>query len=346
MNKYKIHFVCRGNVYRSRLAEACAKAIKNERIIATSSGISALVDNPGIQLSSYAKFAASKANFVYKLSRHKVQTTNNLLAAADIVVFMNQDIYRDAQLHFVLNPASCLVWDIDDMGERLAMSGESLQDLSGVHRVANDTLNLIKTKVEQLITEITSISWADIVDENNQELGYRLPISWAADKGLWRRGCHAIILTTDNKYIVEKRSKSIVFNPSRLDVTIGGGVDDGETPEIAIIREINEELGLKVTASMLTLLEVHKWSSYHPHYRKYTRSFLYTYCIKLDSPHPRIKMQTSEVADVRFLTAKQMKRLLRLHRIIKFGRLNSGFKYYERVIKLANAHQVGKNNLQ
>lgn len=95
--------------------------------------------------------------------------------------------------------------------------------------------------------------------------------------------------------------------------------------------------GIAIDPSEFTLLDVHKWNTYHPHYKKYSRYFLYIYYTKLDSDKPKLKIQRSEVAEVKGLSSRQMDRLLRFHRLTHFGRLSSGFKYYARTIKLARS---------
>lgn len=346
MKKYKIHFVCHGNIDIGHLAEAFANNLKIDHITASSSGTSAAIDGPNIELSPYAAYVAAQENITDSLPRYKAKTTYARLAAADIIIFMNSDVYKYTKAMHSLNRASCLVWDIDDLDVRLMRIGKSQNNTRVTRQIAIDTAKTIQAKVNQLILNISSVSWADIVDENNHELGFKLPVSWVNEKGLWRRGCHAVILTSDNQYIVEKRSKVIMFNPGHLDVTLGGGVDDGETPEAAIVREVHEELGLKVDASMLKLLEIYKWSSYHSHYKKYTRCFLYTYLIKLDSPNPIMNIQSSEVSSVQLLSAKQTARLVRLHRLVRVGQLSSGYKYYGRVLKLVREYCTNNRSVK
>lgn len=49
-----------------------------------------------------------------------------------------------------------------------------------------------------------------------------------------------IVITTDKKIVITKRRDTPIW------VLPGGGIDDGETPEAAVIREIKEETGLNV----------------------------------------------------------------------------------------------------
>lgn len=58
-----------------------------------------------------------------------------------------------------------------------------------------------------------------------------------------RKSARAILITQENKLLLMKRTKpgSVYY------VTIGGGIDEGETAEQALIRELKEESGSIVT---------------------------------------------------------------------------------------------------
>ena len=54
-----------------------------------------------------------------------------------------------------------------------------------------------------------------------------------------RKSARAILITKENKLLLMKRTK-----PDRVYyVTIGGGIEDGETPKQALLRELKEESG-------------------------------------------------------------------------------------------------------
>lgn len=111
----KLHFVCRGNIYRSRLAEAYAKYLLRDRsdIKISSSGIEAvrsLIKGVNPITVDYLK-ADGLADY---LSDKQQQTTQDMLDKPDTVVFMNDTVYADALERFDINKEKTRVWHIPD----------------------------------------------------------------------------------------------------------------------------------------------------------------------------------------------------------------------------------------
>lgn len=111
--KIKIHFVCRGNVYRSRVAEAYAKSLKKDAWEISSSGIAAN-KYANRSLHSWARAIGRKHGFDAYFNPRTTQTTAEMLHEQDVIVFMRSDVFNDARNMFDFNAGKCLVWDIKD----------------------------------------------------------------------------------------------------------------------------------------------------------------------------------------------------------------------------------------
>jgi isopentenyl-diphosphate delta-isomerase len=330
MQKIKIHFVCRGNIYRSRLAEAYLKSIKGSEWEISSSGIGA-DRHTKITISPWTISIANKNGLSALLNPIKTLTTNTQLQESNIIVFMNDDVYEDAKKMYEFNDAVSIVWHVKDREDWPS-------DLPAKQK-RQRTFKQITRSVNKLVDTMSKGSWVDIVDENNEPLGFTLPIAIAGQKQLWHRGCHALITTPELRTLVEQRSKTIFFAPGLVDITLAGAVDSGETPKQSILREIKEEIGLTIDPQVPRLLELYRWNSYHPHYKRHSKVFLYTYHVAITDENPTLHFQKEEVQDVRILSRLQLKRLLRLHRLRHLGRLNYPYRYYSRMIKLAGIVQ-------
>jgi len=111
-----IHFVCRGNVYRSRLAEAYAKSLlkKDNEVQISSSGIQAELCLSG-DVDTRAVKALEADNLKKYLAPSWQQTTQELINDVDIIVFMNNSVYQDALKLYNLSHDKCIVWHIKDV---------------------------------------------------------------------------------------------------------------------------------------------------------------------------------------------------------------------------------------
>lgn len=328
---YSIHFVCRGNTYRSRLAAAYMATIADERYAVSSSGIN--TTRATIKTSeAYTQAVAKKHHLTYQINTPKTQTTDALLVAADVIVFMNRDVYEEATRRFHFDARKALVWNIADLSDELRARYDMHKDVNVVMDTAEHTLHKIRLNCGKLYTYLTRGSWVDVVDVGNKSVGLRLPVSWITDRGFWHRGVHVVAQTSDGKFVVGKRAKSMIFAPGMLEITLGGAVDTGEHPLQAARRETHEELGLLLPEKHFRPLFIYRQVGYHPHYHKQTRVHLYVYAVKLPLHSDRLRPQPGEVDEIRLLTKRQLKHLLHTHRAEHFGRLKWGYQLYNKAV--------------
>lgn len=336
MNKIKIHFVCRGNVYRSRIAEIYVKSLGLTDVDVSSSGIEASWYAKDF-IAPWTKYAAQQNQLDISLSPISHQTNEQTLANSDIIVFVNTDVYKDALKKYNFNTAKSLVWKIADRYAREKHHrSKTIQKPPTALQKRKVAINKLKREINKLLHDIKHGGWVDIVDSNNKPLSFKLPISIACDKGQWFRSCHAIITTPNKNILVQKRSKAIIIAPNLIDITLGGALAHNENSKQAVLRETQEELGIAVDPDNLKFLDTYKWNSYHPHYKKYSREFLDIYHVKINDNNPTIVLQRSEVAEVKSLNVKQVHRLVAMHRLKGLGRLNYAYVFYKHVLALTD----------
>lgn len=71
-----------------------------------------------------------------------------------------------------------------------------------------------------------------------------------------RQTATAILISTEGEFILQHRDdKPNIASPGKI-ANFGGQVDEGEEPANAIIRELDEELELKITPEQLELFDV------------------------------------------------------------------------------------------
>lgn len=323
-SKTNIHFICRGNIYRSRLAEAYAKSVLGDTYHITSSGLKGDL-YPGGYISNWAKILSKKYNLDQFLSKGARQTTNQLLKSGNLLIFMSDDVYQEAKLQYEFDQQKCIIWNVKD--RRDYPNNVKLTDRR------ERSFKVIRRQVNKLAKMLNGCEWVDVVDDKNNLLNFSLPIRLINQNKVWHRGCHAIITNSENETLVQKRSSNIIFSPSLIDITLGGHVSANEQPADAALREIEEEVGISLKPSDLHELGISKQSAYHPRYKINTKVFLYTYHAKLDSRNPPISVQKEEVEFAKFISKAQLKRLLSRGYLRKFGKLNYTREYYKRICR-------------
>jgi protein-tyrosine-phosphatase len=111
----KIHFVCTGNTFRSRLAEAYLKSKKIKGLEISSSGVEAAKNVLG-PISWYTKRILSKNGLIHlDLPETWTQTSKELLRDQDLVIFMRKWHYDQATQNFGFTGRKYEIWDIDDV---------------------------------------------------------------------------------------------------------------------------------------------------------------------------------------------------------------------------------------
>ncbi len=328
---YTVHFVCRGNSFRSRLAAAYFAALVDGQFRITSSGIAA-AQGKVKTAEAYTKAIAHKYDLHHGISNHTVQTTGKMLADADVVILLNKDVYEDALKEFDIDIRKTLVWHVADVSETAKRQVLAVHSEQALLDLAAPAFAEIRRRCDELKAYLTRTAWVDVMDARNEPTGLRLPMAWITDRGLWHRGIHVVAQTVDGKYVVGKRNNNIVFAPGMLEISLGGGVDSGEHPLQAAARETHEELGVHVPGKAFRPLFMYRQVGYHPHYRKQTRCHLYVYHVKLPVHSNELTPQPGEVAELRAVSHRQLKHLLHAHRMQHFGRLKWGYQLYAKAV--------------
>ncbi len=185
----------------------------------------------------------------------------------------------------------------------------------------------------------------DLIDENDQKIGKTASYEEVLRDNLWHRSAYVIITTDDGRVIMQKRANGLRVYPNEVEMSVGGGVEQQETPEQAIKREIEEELGIKLLDESLVFLGRYKFN--HPG----QRSYIYTYTTNLPTSKIAFEPAAGEVADVFSLSLEELKLDLVKRKVDGVGKIAPLFGFWDFLVKgiespkpVHNIHFVCRGN--
>ena len=110
-----IHFICRGNTHRSRLAEAYARSSTAQiaDVVVVSSGIEADRDLSG-PIVPFVKRTLENDNLLQFTGTTWTQTTQPMIEGSDVLIFMSDDVFEDAMERFQIPVERSQRWQIPD----------------------------------------------------------------------------------------------------------------------------------------------------------------------------------------------------------------------------------------
>ena len=136
-----------------------------------------------------------------------------------------------------------------------------------------------------------------ILDENGNFTGEILdrnnPRVW--EKGIYHQGADVWIINSENKILIQKRSKEKKLEPNVWAMT-GGSVILEENSLQTIVREAKEELNIDIMASDLKLITKFKTGNV----------WIDTFILKNDFDINKIVFQKEEVSDVKWATIEEI----------------------------------------
>ena len=138
-------------------------------------------------------------------------------------------------------------------------------------------------------------------------------------RGEYHLVVHIWVLSSDGNFLIQRRSEKRRLMPGEWAAT-GGSAISGENSVTAAARELQEELGIRATKGSLKLMGR----------LKRRNSFLDVWFIKCDADISRLRLQKSEVAEVKWVTPDELKIMIEQHQFHNYGR-----EYFRAVLDYA-----------
>ncbi len=170
----------------------------------------------------------------------------------------------------------------------------------------------------------------DVLNSKGEKTGEVMTALEVHQKGLWHATAHVWIYTLNNQVLLQKRSEEATTYPKLWDISAAGHVDTGETPEEAAIREVEEEIGIKINKEKLKKIFIEKIDVIIPIKNWPNREFQYVYLLCLED-FSKLKLQEEEVSKVELMSLKKFEDVINDPVIYK--KFVPHGKYYQKVIE-------------
>lgn len=142
------------------------------------------------------------------------------------------------------------------------------------------------------------------VDEKNQVVGGISRKEAHGKGGIYYRTIYVLIINEKGEVLVQKRSPTKDLYPDCWDISVGGHVDFRKSYEETAVREVGEEMGIKITETDLVykgevLVKLPKSKEFF---------YVFEYHIK---PGDKIISVKEEVAETGWMTIPEIKKSMR-----------------------------------
>ena len=149
----------------------------------------------------------------------------------------------------------------------------------------------------------------DIYDENNNLLKIQKMKSEAHKNGLWHRALHIWIYNSNGEILLQLRAKEKPLYPDMWDISAAGHISAGEDPITSGLREVEEEIGLKLKKEDLDFWMIRKHKVIFRDIKN--NEFYYVYFFKFEGDINQLKLQKEEVQKIKFLPIHKIEEKLK-----------------------------------
>ena len=175
------------------------------------------------------------------------------------------------------------------------------------------------------------VEYIDIVTKSGKPTGKSAIKTEIHKKGWYHNTVHIWLYTSKGEILLQQRAASKAICPLLWDVSVAGHIDAGETIESGAIREIKEEIGLKIQEDYLEKIGVFPCFQTYPN-GIIDNEFHHTFIAQLNVDLSKLTPQKEEVEALKLVSISKFKDLL--DNSDKNGHfVSSNYDYYIKVLE-------------
>lgn len=150
------------------------------------------------------------------------------------------------------------------------------------------------------------MEYIDILDEEGDLTGKIASREEVHKKGYWHRAINVFVINKDNQLLIQKRAANKKKHPNLWDYSCAGHLSAGDSSVFGAMREIEEELGVKINEKNMKLIDT-LLKSYSPKPDFFENEFQDIYLCLEDIVLEDITLQVEEVAEVKYMNFEDYK---------------------------------------
>ena len=148
----------------------------------------------------------------------------------------------------------------------------------------------------------------DVLDENGHPTGLRKEKREIHRDGDWHRAVHVWVIRPDGSLLIQLRAADKLNNPNMWDISAAGHVSAGEGSLVSAVREVEEEIGLKLKETELNFLGTLKQVAILNEGSYTDREFNDVYWVNFEGELSALTLQEEELQELKFIHWTELQR--------------------------------------
>lgn len=146
----------------------------------------------------------------------------------------------------------------------------------------------------------------DILDDEGNATGETAHRNDVHRDGLWHAAIHAWCFNGQGDLLLRKRGPRLARNPGKWDLPVRGHVLAGESPEEAVLRLVQERLGVPAIGQPeeIMLLQVEE---YVPELSRHENEFKHVFICQLDARIADLHFDKRRTSSLMFISQEQLR---------------------------------------